>query len=451
MAESTPPSSGGNDKSAIIDAESSLPTPPLPPRKEIPALAIERRRRRPVRMYQPAKNSLYDLMHQNQGTSLYVRPIFWTIQHMRLLGVRFEELPACDTPVPFGMVDWPPSQGHMQPSPAIRTLSFSLSEITAPAYWHPVQNTYLVRTVLATLWPQTFKNTSSRLGPELHLHFGNTVYRDAVRAQLVWEYPAEGTPTSPYNLRSSKPTPELDPTGLPMMIYIGKKQLASVRRSLFRIVPGPRGSINGPVSRLQRVRAKMLTPVDKDQDPHLVGIFLSMAQRHFFKNGKTSTRRRKDFPRTSGFEDVKLRILMDDVEKEAFLIYTATITQTFIDRFIDPLSAPASDGPNGVGDIPGLKIEYTQVPFWPILGLRERLGKALGEDIVGQFNPDEVETWVDEEPVDENKGIKRKREALSEVVNGSFESETDTDSFDERPMDGKKRCLGEGPPVGMVA
>jgi len=176
-----------------------------------------------------------------------------------------------------------------------------------------------------------------------------------------------------------------------------------------------------------------------------------MAQRHFFKNGKTSTRRRKDFPRTSGFEDVKLRILMDDVEKEAFLIYTATITQTFIDRFIDPLSAPASDGPNGVGDIPGLKIEYTQVPFWPILGLRERLGKALGEDIVGQFNPDEVETWVDEEPVDEDKGIKRKREALSEVVNGSFESETDTDSFDERPMDGKKRCLGEGPPVGMVA
>lgn len=339
----------------------------------------------------------------------------------------------------------------MQPSPAIRTLSYSLSEITAPAYWHPVQNTYLVRNVLSTLWPEAFKNTSSRLGPELHLHFGKSLYRDAVRAQLVWEYPAEGTPTSPYNTRTTNSAPTLDPTGLPMMCYIGKKQLAAVRRNLFRIVPGPKGSINGPVSRLQRLRARILTPSNKDQDPHLVGIFLAMAQRHFFKNGMTSTRWRKSLPRSSGFQDVKLRILMDDVEKESFLVYTATVTQSFIDRFIDPLSAPASDDADGAGDIPGMKIEYTQVPFWPILGLRERLGKALGEDIVGPFNPDDVETWVDEEPVDVDRGAKRKREALTEVVNGSFESETDTDSFDEPPIGGKKRCLSEGPPVGMVA
>ena len=140
---------------------------------------------------------------------------------------------------------------------------------------------------------------------------------------------------------------------------------------------------------------------------------------------------------------------MDDAEKELFLVYTSTVTQTFIDRFIEPLSTPARDCADGAGGIPGMKIEYAKVPYWPILGLRERLGKALGEDIVGPFNPNDVETWVDEEPPSMDRGAKRKSEALNKASNGSFKS--NIDSLDEPPIVGKKRCLSQGLPVGMIA
>lgn len=274
--------------------------------------------------------------------------------------------------------------------------------------------------------------------PEMDLHFDNKIYREAVRAPLMWDFPVIGTPRSPYN--SHGPTSTANPTNLPMVCYIGKRQLLSVRRNLFRIIPGPRGSMNGPVARLQRLRSRMLWPTNRDQDPHLAGIFLGMAQKHFLENGTPSPRR------GSGFQDVKLRILMDDAEKEAFIVYTATVTKKFLDRFYDPFKAPKNDG-----EVPGMKIEYAQVPFWPILGLRERLGKALGQDIVGPFDPELIETWVDEEPVELSKASKRKREALSEVVNASFEEDTDEESADEPQLGGKKRCLSEGPPMGMVA
>jgi hypothetical protein len=388
-------------------------------------------------MHRPTENSLYDIMHEHAGTSLFVRPIFWTDQHLDLLNIRFEQLPPCDTPVPFGMVDWPPSQGHLRPSPAIRTLSDSLSELLAPLSWQSVQNSIPVKAVMSQLWPDAFQ--SSRMLPELDLHFGAKTYRAAVRAPLMWDFPVLGTPRSPYTSHGTATKPY--PTSLPMICYIGKRQLASVRRNLFRISPGPKGIINHPVARLQKLRSKMLWPTNRDEDPHLAGIFLAMAQRHFLESGETSTKPR--------FQDVKLRILMDDPDKSAFVVYTATVTRKFLERFHDPFSTP--DGSSvRLGELPGMKIEYTDVPFWPILGLRERLGKALGQDIVGSFDPDVIETWVDEEPMEMNKPNKRKRGALSEVVNASFEEDTEEETVDEPPLSGKKRCLSEGPPLGLV-
>lgn len=140
---------------------------------------------------------------------------------------------------------------------------------------------------------------------------------------------------------------------------------------------------------------------------------------------------------------------MDDADKSAFVVYTATVTRKFLERFHDPFKMPGGQNA-GLGDIPGMKIEYTDVPFWPILGLRERLGKALGQDIVGSFDPNMIETWVDEEPIDMNKSSKRKRDALSEVVNASFEEDTEEETVDEPTLGGKKRCLSEGPPIGLV-
>jgi hypothetical protein len=354
------------------------------------------------------QNSLYDIMHKHAGTSLFVRPIRWTGQHLELLNIRFKKFPPCDTPVPM-MVGGPPSQGHLQPSPAIQTLSDSLSKLLAPPSSQSVQNSILVKAIMLQLWPKVFQSSSMR--PEMDLHFGAKIYGAAVSAPLIWCFPILATPTSPHTSRGTTTKPY--PTSLPMMCYIGKRHLESVRQRLFRVNPGPKGIANRPVKRLPILRLKKLSPPNREEDPYLAGIFLAMAQRHFLMSGETSKELR--------FQDVKLRILMDDVDKSAFVVYTATVTREFLERFHDPSSMPGGSNV-GLGELPGMKIEYTDVPFWPILGLRERMGQALGQDIVGSFDPDMMETWVDgEEPVRANETNKRKRGAIDEVVDVTLE------------------------------
>ncbi|PCD21392.1 hypothetical protein AU210_016357 [Fusarium oxysporum f. sp. radicis-cucumerinum] len=122
-----------------------------------------------------------------------------------------------------------------------------------------------------------------------------------------------------------------------------------------------------------------------------------MAQEHFYAT--PSVRSRSD----SSFHDLRLRILTHDVDKKDFIVYTGYITSGFMQMFHDPSKALAEDEDAAVS---GLKIEYTKVPIWPILGLRERLGKALGPDVVGAFNPDEMVTW-ETDPEKQNR--KRRR------------------------------------------
>jgi hypothetical protein len=359
------------------------------------------------RMHQPTKNSLYDIMHRHAGTSLFVRPIFWTDQHLNLLNIRFEQLPPCDTPVPIAMVGWPPSKGHLQPSPAIRMLSDSLDELLAPPSWQSVQNSIPVKAIMSQLWPNAFR--SSRILPEMDLYFGAKKYCAAVRAPLIWDFPMLGTPTSPYMSHSTATKPH--PTSPPMICYIGKRRLALMRKNKFRVKRRPKG--NQPVVRLQRLRWKKLSPANRDEDPYLAGIFLAMAQRHVLRNGKINMKVR--------FQDVKLRILMEDTDKSAFVVYTATVTRQFLERFHDPFSTPGNST-TGLGELPGMKIEYTDVPLWPILGLRERLGKAMGKDIVGPFDPDVMEPWMDGEgPVPASSASERKHGALDEVVDVTLE------------------------------
>lgn len=408
---------------------------------------------------QPAEGSLYDLMHEHAGTSLFLRPICWTDFHTELLGVHFEQLPPCDTPVPSSVPGSPPSKGHMRPSPTITTLSNALSEILAPHQFHSILSSNAVRTVLQTLWPDTF--SKPRLMPEWHLHFGDRVYRDAVRAPLMWNFPMEPARSSTASFQtiptqsvaSSDHLGELshgghNPVGLPMLCYIGRSQLAAIRRNLFRIAPGPPKMSNGPVLRLQYLRSKKLIPSNLDHDAHFVGIFLAMAQRHFYgssispgleSQGLATTTQ----PSKPHFQDIKLRILTHDSDTADFIIYTAHITAHFLERFHDPANLPAGM----TEESGGMKIEFTRIPIWPILGLRERLGKALGCDLVGVVDEEKIETWqpVEEAPKTPAKG-KRKRDALAEVVNSSFEDDCEK----ERPLSGKKQCLREGPPVGVV-
>ncbi|KAH8669274.1 hypothetical protein BGZ61DRAFT_287569, partial [Ilyonectria robusta] len=62
----------------------------------------------------------------------------------------------------------------------------------------------------------------------------------------------------------------------------------------------------------------------------------------------------------------------------------------FLEKFRDPFKAPKG-GDNT--EVSGIRIDYARLPIWPILGLRERLGKALGRDVVRHFDPQEIETW----------------------------------------------------------
>ncbi|KAI9170909.1 hypothetical protein HJFPF1_00386 [Paramyrothecium foliicola] len=447
------PSAPGGDESVVPEtppstAHQPASQPPKPKRK---------------RLRRPARGSLSDTLRQNAGVSLFVRPICWTDLHSQLLGAHFEELPPCTTPLPANIPGSPPSKGHMRPSHTITTLSDALTEIVSPAAMHPLLSSNAVRTVLVTLWPQAFGRP--QFLPELHLYFGGRVYRDAIRTQVMWSYPAEDLssfktvstrPADSFNVPSTASSGSPNLCDAPMLCYMSKSQLASIRKNLFRVAPGPNRSWNEPVYRLQQLRAKTLIPANSDHDAHFVGIFLAMAQRHFYNAPPPSARKGSQWypsnqhPPQPNFQDLKLRILSHDNDTAEFLVYTGHVTAKFLERFHNTHQVPQEEGE----EVPGIKIEYTRVPIWPILGLRERLGKAFGQDIVGSFNSEEIKTWDEEDEVedveeetDEVQGNgKRKREALSEVFNGSF----DSDSEDESVLQEKRRRLSEAAPVGLV-
>lgn len=359
----------------------------------------------------------------------------------------------------------PPSKGHMQPSQTIMTLSDTLTDILSHKIAQPLVVSNAVRTVMSTLWPQCFQY--SFLVPELHMYFGDKVYREIVRAQIMWTYPGGTYLPSQNSLGSSQSTQLTDSqpaaqsqesstprrhrlTGQPMICYMSKAQLASIRRNMFRIMPGPNGQYNEPVYRLQQLRSKNYQPNNPDEDSHIAGIMLAMAQKHFYSNPRVLAIFRKGVsPAVDAkpFVDLKLRLMTHDTERAEFIVYTGHMTTTFLERFRRPhRMPPATDSDEQ--DL-GLKIDYVRVPIWPILGLRERLGKALGEDLVGSFDPDAMETW-EEDGVEapRSSGSKRKRTALAEVVNRSFEeSEEDQSS----PSRNKKQCIRQGTPLQAAA
>lgn len=437
----------------------------------LPANDAQRRKKRVARrVHRPSIDSLYDLLNQHSGTSLFVRPICWTDLHAKVLGAEFIELPACDAPQPSYVVGSPPSKGHMRPSKAITTLSEALTEVMnyrLPSFSHAL-GSLAVRTVMATLWPEPFKKSTVLC--DFNLFFGGRVYRDALRVPAMWNYPAQDSNSTcqSFDSRTTRPAESFnapDKTngttahckeGRPMMCYIGKQQLALIRRNLFRISSGPNQTRNEPVYRLQQLRAKALVPGNDDHDSHLIGIFLGMAQRHFYTQPKGPGPRTSKYAPSKGeplhptFHDLTLRILSTDVETAEFLVYTGYVTAGFLERFHAPLRVPHL---TDEGKVPGIRIEFTRVPIWPILGLKERLGQALGSEIVGPVDVDNVERWEEKEEgkgEDEANGndsaSKRKREALAEVFNSSFEEGSD----DEPALSAKKRCLSERSPLGIV-
>ncbi|KAK0609922.1 hypothetical protein B0T17DRAFT_457381, partial [Bombardia bombarda] len=429
-------------------------------------------RRRNTRITSPQVGSLYDIMYDNAGISLYVLPICWTDTHSKLLGARFTELPAIEKPVP----DYVPGR-CLEPSRVARMLTAELHTLVR----HETRPTdafcknRAIKHVMQTLFPNTLSRPKT--GADLDLYFGMRVFRKAVRLPCLWRSPGVETsfdsaptiPSTSFGMLSQDATSEYAPNQ-PLLAYINRSQLAMIRQNLFRVFNGPDNTPNEPVARLQRLRSKQLIPKDLEHDPYFVGILLAMAQAHFYYIGssklssRSSSRSRGSNSRRAArmsvprFHDVKVRIITHDDGNDSspnFVVYSATVTATFLERFLHPHKSPLSTEDLAGG---GLDITYTSVPFWPILGLKERLAKALGREIAGDplfGDPDLIALWdalVDQQPTPlfPPVSLKRRRgpqrEALSEVLNSSFEDEipTSTNSSEDSPVlsPGTKRRKG---------
>jgi hypothetical protein len=214
-----------------------------------------------------------------------------------------------------------------------------------------------------------------------------------------------------------------------MLCYMSQSKLKEARRASSSTQLGQEGRENEPVRRLNKLRAKRLIPANSDQDPLLVGIFLAMAQRHFYGMAPLSSRGDSRWsagqskPPRPKFKDVKLKLLTYDNKTQEFLVYTSLVTAGFLERFHKPNRGPRGDEE---GTSPNIEIEYTRVPIWPLLGLRERLGNALGEDMVGSFDVEDIRTWLDEE----KGGVTGSKRSISPVP------------FSERPRK-RKRIEGQ--------
>ncbi|RCI16256.1 hypothetical protein L249_3189 [Ophiocordyceps polyrhachis-furcata BCC 54312] len=386
----------------------------------------------------PAEGSLCALLRQHPGVSLFVRPVGWTDRHSEFLDARFHELPACESPRPVNVAgSCPPRRGFLRPSPTITELSTALTEILRPTSRHVVVNTNAVHTVLSTLWPAAF--SKPLFHPELHLFYGDRAYLRAVRTPMLWNFP-------------SSPLAAHDATNLPMMGYIGKNHLAMMRQTAPRATTVDND--NDPVLRLQIARSKTLMPANANHDSHFVAIFLAMAQRHFYPLLAPSAKKEAQWwsSSTAGgrslrpdFKDVKLRLLTHDEATGEFIVYTARVTAQYLQKFDRPRETPL----DADGKAVGLDIEYARIPIWPILGLRERLGKALGQDMVGSFDTTKMETWDEEDEVKGRaKTTKRKR---AFVMSDEATDDDDDDDDDDEGIVIKRRRLVENSPVGVVA
>ncbi|KAI1339959.1 hypothetical protein F5Y15DRAFT_60166 [Xylariaceae sp. FL0016] len=384
----------------------------------------------------PEPGSLYDILHSHAGTSLYVLPICWTSMHTRLLGCRFVQMPAQTSPTPSTPLS--PRRCREIP-PTVIDISRNLDSVLSTDGSRSIYiKNKALRGVLSTLFPNHLSNPE--MYADLDLRFGRKYYPRAVRCQTIWTHPeasamsfnSASTWTASHSASQLLASMTVDMVAdTPMLAFVSRSHLNHVRRNCFRVLSGPNRTFNAPVHRLQTLRSKNLIPRNIDEDQYFIAITIAMAQKSVYG----------DMYRGTAFnpKDTKVRVLTVSEDESAFVVYTATVPATLLAMFDRPDQAPTGDM--------DFKLEYKQVPIWPVLGLKERLARALGKDIVGDFPAnDSMETYEHElAPAHhESTSPKRRREVLSEVFNASFSEDRDPDS----PALGKRRCI-EGR-VGVV-
>jgi hypothetical protein len=447
MSNGTPIGASAPELAPPTDSESDSQT------QSSPARTRGRPRRR--RITRPEQGSLYDILNDHASTSLYVVPICWTDRHATLLGARFNKRVAVVKPVP----DLVPGV-WLEPSKMAQTLTSELHtlvrEDATPA--RAFCKNRAMKHILSTLFPATLSRPKT--GAELNLYFGHRVFRKVVRIPCIWKSPSsvdtsfDSCPTLPSTSFAQIAKNGRDP-GMPMLAYINKSQLAAIRKNLYGVARGPENNGNTPVTNLQRLRAKMLVPADSNHDPYIVAMLLGMAQAHFYheSSSRSSSQASSQGCRKSvriappAFRDVKVQVITHDEGSEGspnFVVYTAVVTAAFLERFMSPHRVPRSA--TGEACTEGMDISYTPVSFWPILGLKERLSRALGREIAADSiydDPNHIGLWdpllePQPRPVCHHHAVSLKRrradrEPLSQVLNSSFDEDPPS-SADDRPV-----------------
>ena len=106
-------------------------------------------------------------------------------------------------------------------------------------------------------------------------------------------------------------------------------------------------------------------------------------------SGKTTFSLGDDRSDKLEFEDVKVQLLTHSDDTSEFIVYTAIVSAHFLRRFAEPTKVSGTEQERGI------RIEYQKVPIWPVLGLKERLGKALGRDIAGNYFDEDIVAAVE--------------------------------------------------------
>ena len=333
-----------------------------------------------------------------------------------------------------------------------------------------------MKSIMKTLFPATF--SKPKTFGDLRMFFGGRIFRKAIRLPVIWQSP--DSPGMSFDSAATRPAGSFDaapscansqsssaPSGS-IAAYVSKSHLADIRRNLFRVALGPEGGdrLNGPVSRLQQLRSKLLIPARADHDSYYLSILIAMAQSFFYEEpapSKASSQASGRPPKNAktidmlpeSFHDVRVQLIVQDEDTAEFMVYTAVVTATFLERFARPCRAPKRStlgreeqhDDNNENVEAGMNITFARVPIWPVLGLKERLAKALGRQTVGDvFSDDgEIETWETEEERRRRLGkLKRgrtERGVLAEMLNSSFEAEDE--ASDDHPVlspNAKRRC-----------
>ncbi|KAI8957949.1 hypothetical protein F5Y11DRAFT_337926 [Daldinia sp. FL1419] len=419
-----------------------------------------------LKILSPGIGSLYDILHDHASSALYVPPLCWTEQHTQVLGCRFVQRPPQTTPVPSSpSTPSRKSQHHNVPQTVVR-ISRALDIIMTNGTLSQEQHDAM-KGVLNCLFPGQL--ASANLSG-LTLRCGKHQYISGIRCQALYKNSIglrsfeSATTCSSTNVSFTSKYNSVEAYDTPLLAYLDRDYLNYIRRNGFRVPLGPSGSPNDPIYRLQKLRSERLVPKNPDEDHYILALILGMAQQHVYGNMITG----EDFVP----KDVEVRVLIVSKDDSSFVVYSSVVPAAFLSMFHQPGKSPQGDTK--------ITIEYQHVPIWPVLGLRERLGQALGKDLIGEFDVDRMETFGGELrdnleegnniSLDEELGIalqelhkkdystpssariglspKRKREIFSEVFNGSFSEDCESSGYPSELL-AKRRRLEEGR-VGVV-